>query len=152
MSRQSFYTGGNNVTFPDPQYADGERASLLAQISTLETDKATAIALNETLLSLIATDKAVIGTPDPAIIAVDHYDFTWTAPNIAFTGYLLDIAEDSLFVNFVAGHEGKSLGVVTTYEFTSMSGGQNYYMRLRAVRATGNSDYSNVVTVKYLAA
>src|SRR5437899_677670 len=64
------------------------------------------------------------------------------------TGYRLDVATDSSFVNYVPGYQDLDVGNVTSYNVTGLTANTNYYYRLRAYNAGGTSPNSNVIHVK----
>jgi len=64
------------------------------------------------------------------------------------TGYKLDVATDSAFVNYVSGYQDLDVGNVLSYNVTGLTPNTNYYYRLRAYNAGGTSPNSNVIHVK----
>jgi hypothetical protein len=64
------------------------------------------------------------------------------------TGYRLDVATDSSFVNYVPGYQNLDVGNVTSRNVTGLTPNTNYYYRLRAYNGSGTSPNSNVITVK----
>ena len=64
------------------------------------------------------------------------------------TGYQLDVATDSSFVNYVPGYQDLDVGNTTSRSVTGLTANTNYYYRLRAYNAGGTSPNSNVIRVK----
>jgi hypothetical protein len=64
------------------------------------------------------------------------------------TGYLLDVAIDSTFVNYVPGYQNLDVGNTTSRNVTGLTANTNYYYRLRAYNGNGSSPNSNVIGVK----
>src|SRR5438093_4591048 len=64
------------------------------------------------------------------------------------TGYRLDVATDSSFVNYVPGYQDLDVGNTTSYNVTGLAANTIYYYRVRAYNGNGTSPNSNVVHVK----
>lgn len=62
-------------------------------------------------------------------------------------GYRFDISVHSDFSDFVSGFNNKDVGNVTNYIATGLSGGNNYYYRVRAYIGARTSSNSNTITV-----
>ncbi|MDN3676649.1 GEVED domain-containing protein [Flavobacterium paronense] len=72
----------------------------------------------------------------------------WAA-SVGATGYFLDVATDSGFSSMVVNNS--SVGNVTTYAVTGLSGGTTYYYRVRAINVCGTSANSATITYATLA-
>src|SRR5438128_12701709 len=64
------------------------------------------------------------------------------------TGYRLDVATDSSFVNYVPGYQDLDVGNTTSYNVTGLVERTTYYYRVRAYNGNGTSPNSNVIQVK----
>jgi Fibronectin type III domain/PQQ enzyme repeat len=64
------------------------------------------------------------------------------------TGYLLDVATDSSFINYVTGYQNLDVGNVTSYPVTGLNANTTYYYRLRAYNGCATSANSSVKSVK----
>src|SRR5947199_257014 len=64
------------------------------------------------------------------------------------TGYRLDVATDSSFVNYVPGYQDLDAGNTTSYNVTGLAANTIYYYRVRAYNGNGTSPNSKVVHVK----
>jgi phosphodiesterase/alkaline phosphatase D-like protein len=71
----------------------------------------------------------------------------WTTVSGA-TGYLLDVATDPSFVNYVPGYQNLDVGNFTSQNVTALTPNTNYYYRVRAYNGNGTSPNSNVIKVK----
>ena len=66
-------------------------------------------------------------------------------------GYILDVAFDPEFSNYVPGYENLPLNDTNSwYDVTGLENGHYYYYRVKAQNSACSSDYSNCVTVSYL--
>ncbi|WP_163401418.1 LamG-like jellyroll fold domain-containing protein [Flavobacterium fluviatile] len=65
------------------------------------------------------------------------------------TNYILDVATDAAFTNFVAGYNGLNVGSVTTYAVTNVPPGPIYY-RVRRNTSCGVSANSNTIQYQTL--
>jgi phosphodiesterase/alkaline phosphatase D-like protein len=64
------------------------------------------------------------------------------------TNYLLDVATDSLFINYVTGYQNLDVGNVTSFPVTGLSPNTTYYFRVRAYNGCATSSNSSVKTVR----
>jgi len=60
--------------------------------------------------------------------------------------YFIDVATDSLFINFVTGYENLDIGNVTSYTVLSLSTNIEYYYRVRSFNSV-QSENSNFISV-----
>ena len=79
-------------------------------------------------------------------VAETSFSANWNA-SAGASKYYLDIATDNLFTSLVAGFNNLDVGNVTTYSAAGLSGGTNYYYRIRAFNASGTSESSGGITV-----
>ncbi|MCB2220241.1 MAG: fibronectin type III domain-containing protein [Bacteroidetes bacterium] len=85
-----------------------------------------------------------------AATQIDNNSFyaNWTVGGGGITdGYLLDVATDNLFIDFVPGFEAKYVGNVTTRIVTGLDASTMYYYRVRAINIGDTSDYSNIISL-----
>ena len=64
------------------------------------------------------------------------------------TGYQLDVATDSSFVNYVPGYQNLDVGNVTNRNVTGLAANTSYYYRVHAYNGNGPSPDSNVIKAK----
>ncbi len=84
---------------------------------------------------------------DPASqINNDSFNANWQ-PAATATGYLLDVAYDEQFTNFVNGFEDHDVGSDTTYTVTGLLFETDYFYRIRAYNASDTGAYSNTVEI-----
>jgi hypothetical protein len=88
--------------------------------------------------------------PPPVATAVTSqtaFEFTvnWQAQT-GISLYVLDIATDANFTNFLAGYENKEV-VGTSHKVEEIDFRQGYYYRLRSKRLSKTSDNSNTINV-----
>lgn len=74
-------------------------------------------------------------------VGTSSFDINWTASSTA-TEYFIDVASDPSFVNFIAGYNHKSVGLLTTTSISGLSAGTPYYLRLQALNSSGTSPNS----------
>jgi uncharacterized delta-60 repeat protein len=113
-------------------------------------------ALNEQGASLSSITLNVLTLPaKPISIAASSINQTgfianWQAVNGA-SNYLLDVSEKADFSNFLTAYQNRSLNL-TGEQINGLKPNTIYYYRVRAVNISGNSDYSNIITVVTLPA
>ncbi len=99
--------------------------------------------------------KATITTNNPLDVplatpagnpACTAFDASWDAVASA-DGYLLDVSEDPTFANFFDIYHDFNTGSVTSQNISGITPGTTYYYRLRSVRGSLISCYSNVISV-----
>ena len=96
----------------------------------------------------------VVTVPDPPLtldlVQVDEttFEINWSE-SVGAENYLIDIAKDENFVNFVSGYQSKLISGIST-EVVGLEGAQEYFIRVKASNESGNSSNSstlNVITV-----
>jgi hypothetical protein len=70
----------------------------------------------------------------------------WAAASGA-SSYILDVATDNTFTNFVTGYNALNVGNVISYSVTGLNAGTTYYYRVRTTNGTCNSANSSIITV-----
>jgi hypothetical protein len=80
-------------------------------------------------------------------VTATSFTANWRSVSTA-TGYRLDVATDSSFVNYVPGYQDLDVGNVTSYNVTGLAARTIYYYRVRAYNGNGTSPNSNVIQVK----
>jgi len=103
-----------------------------------------------------AQDLALNTTPGPAPSAPTataatgatncSFNANWNSVSGA-TGYLLDVATDSSFTNYVSGYCDIVVGDVLSYNVTGLSASTTFYYRVWAYNLNGTSGGSNTITV-----
>ncbi len=98
--------------------------------------------------SYTGTQEVLLIPPNPADLSITNADQTsftigWSESNGA-DEYLLDLSFDPEFSEFVEGYESLSVGG-TSLDINSLAPGETYYIRLKSVNASGESDYSDQV-------
>jgi T5SS/PEP-CTERM-associated repeat protein len=81
-----------------------------------------------------------------SFITTNAFTANWSAP-VNATNYLLDVALDSSFNNFVPGYNNYSAGNVTNAPVGGLSPNSTYYYRVRAQGFSGASSNSATITV-----
>lgn len=79
---------------------------------------------------------------------ISSYDFTaswYSAPDAG--GYLLDLAYDSEFTNYVSGYQNFNSGMDTCLQIEGLANDSTYYYRLRAYNEYDTGAYSKVFKV-----
>ncbi len=101
---------------------------------------------NSSAITVITYPSAVTAN-NATSIAETAFDANWNSVTGA-TGYKLDVSTNIGFAagNFLYGLENKDIGNVTTYSITGLTGGSNYYYRIRAYNTTGTGANSNSIT------
>jgi hypothetical protein len=90
--------------------------------------------------------------PEPPLAldatSITSYSFTanWE-PSLYADGYLLDVAKDEEFADFVPGYESVYVWSNLGYPVYGLQQDSTYYYRLRALNTIDTSDYSNVISV-----
>jgi hypothetical protein len=79
-------------------------------------------------------------------ISDSSFNANWQ-PAATATGYLLDVAYDEQFTNFVNGFEDHDVGSDTTYTVTGLLFETDYFYRIRAYNASDTGAYSNTVEI-----
>ena len=109
---------------------------------------------NENPYNFTITGKGTVEPPGAptadAATQIDNNSFyaNWTVGGGGITeGYLLDVATDNLFIDFVTGYEAKYVGNVTTRLVTGLDANTMYYYRIRALNIGDTSDYSNTASL-----
>jgi len=74
------------------------------------------------------------------------FSANWMA-SLNATGYSVDVATDTNFLDFVSGFNNKPLGNVASHNVTGLVAEGTYYVRLRATNDCGNSVNSNTIIV-----
>lgn len=96
----------------------------------------------------------VPGTPN-ALPATNYNSTSFTANWSAVdntTSYKLDVSTDANFTTFVTGYNNLDVGYVTSKSVTGLTVGVQYFYRVRAANANGQSFSSNVISVGGLSA
>lgn len=111
-------------------------------------------AYNSTATSTSSTTVSQTTLATPVAIAATSITQTsflakWNTANSA-TGYRLDVATDSAFVNTIAGYSDLDVASVTGYSVSGLTPGSTYYYRLRSYTSAGVSTNSNTITVLML--
>lgn len=119
-------TAGTNYYYRLRAYNSGGTSSN-SNTSSLITVPAAPVAINATVLSN------------------SSFAANW-ASSTGASGYYLDVATDAGFNSLLSGFNGKSVGNVVTYAVTGINYNTNYYYRVRASNAGGQSANSNTVT------
>lgn len=78
----------------------------------------------------------------------ETYDVSWSKVGGA-EEYEIQVAYDKNFTKFVETYEGANVGNNTTFEIYGGESASTFYYRVRAIGGGTNSEYSNVVEVKY---
>lgn len=108
------------------------------------------VSVNSEIMSSIAIiiPSIAINAPTTTIatnIAADRFTAHWTSVYGA-SGYKLDVATDANFTNFVPEFEGRIVSG-PSYIVSNIPAATTYYYRVRAIKNSVISNYSNVTTV-----
>jgi CubicO group peptidase (beta-lactamase class C family) len=79
-------------------------------------------------------------------ITSSSFQAHWESASTA-TGYLLDVALDDEFENFLGGYENMNVGLVTGYCVSGLDPETEYFYRLRAYNDADTGAYSNVISL-----
>jgi len=66
------------------------------------------------------------------------------------TGYRIDVATDNAFTTFISGYNNKDIGNATSTSVPGLTANTTYYYRIIAYNISGDSPYSNTITVTTL--
>ena len=80
-------------------------------------------------------------------VTANSFTANWTTVSGA-TGYRLDVATSTSFVNYVPGYQNLDVGNTTNRNVSGLAANTFYYYRLRAYNGNGTGPNSNVVRVK----
>ena len=84
-------------------------------------------------------------------VTLNSFTANWRSVSGA-TGYLLDVARDNAFINYIPGYQNLDVGNMTSFPVTGLSANTTYYYRVRAYNGCATSSNSNVKNVKTLPA
>lgn len=87
------------------------------------------------------------GTVTTSAITNSSYTATWTGPVGA--SYILEVATNTTFTNYVTGYNNVNIGAVTTTSITGLSQNTTYYTRVRTLVdgcSSTNTGYTTVTT------
>jgi len=82
-------------------------------------------------------------------VTFNSFTAHWSSVSGA-TGYLLDVATNNSFTNYLPGYQNLDVGNVTSYNVTGLNANTTYYYRLRAYNGCTTSSNSSVKNVKTL--
>ena len=88
-------------------------------------------------------------TVEATNITASGFDANWLAADGA-TNYLLDVATDAEFADFVPGYQDRSVGNVLSESVVGLTDGMTYYYRVRVQRSNGTSRNSGAAKVVVL--
>jgi hypothetical protein len=112
--------------------------------------------LTTNLLNTTQDPSIINGTYDSGVLVAPLAEAASGASDVAFsanwgvvsraTGYLLDVATDSMFLSLVPGYNNLDVGNVLTYNVTGLSGATQYFYRVRAYDSLTSSVSSNTIS------
>jgi phosphodiesterase/alkaline phosphatase D-like protein len=79
-------------------------------------------------------------------VTSSSFNANWRSVSGA-TGYLLDVATDSAFINYVPGYSNFDVGNVTSHNVAGLNANTIYYYRVRAYNGCATSANSSVKSV-----
>lgn len=85
----------------------------------------------------------------PTVISQTSFQAVWNSAANA-NGYLLDVATDNTFTNFVTGYNHRDVSNVTSYNVSGLTANTTYYFRVYGYNSDGNSATGNTIEVKTL--
>ncbi len=147
---------GDCATIPSPTPTPTATPTATATATATATPTATATATATATPTATATaTPTATAAPTPAApralkatnVTASSFTANWRSVSGA-TGYRLDVATDSSFVNYVPGYQDLNVGNTTSYNVTGLAARTIYYYRVRAYNGNGTSPNSNVVQVK----
>lgn len=94
-----------------------------------------------------AATTAIPGTPTASAVGITSFTASWTASSTPGVNYLIYVATDLGFTNFVGVYNGLNVGMLLSTPVTGLSGNTTYYMRVRADLGGCISDPSSILTV-----
>lgn len=83
---------------------------------------------------------------DATVITNERFTANWSESDNA-TGYMLDVATDSLFNNFVTGYENYNAGDTVSRTITNLTPETEYFYRICAYNSVHTSGYSDTLQV-----
>ncbi|TDH27310.1 hypothetical protein EXU57_06890 [Segetibacter sp. 3557_3] len=92
---------------------------------------------------------AVPTTTPATLLTTNAMTANWSAPlRGTVEKYLIDVSTNANFTSFVAGYNGKDVGLATSTPVTGLSPNTTYYIRVRAEKSsvTGQGSFSNTIT------
>lgn len=87
------------------------------------------------------------GTPTASAVGITSFTSSWTASSTPGVNYIVDVATDLGFTNFVSGYNGLNVGGLLSIPVNGLSGNTTYYVRVRADLAGCVSVNSSTLTV-----
>ena len=138
--------GGSPTPTPTPTATPIATATPTATATATATPTATATATPTATPTPAATPAAPRALKATNVTA-SSFTANWRSVTGA-TGYRLDVATDSSFVNYVPGYQDLDVGNTTSHNVTGLQARTIYYYRVRAYNGNGTSPNSNVVQVR----